>query len=157
MKVCVDLPNFKEGFELVTSTITDGTTTITFKKFGDYNERIEAVNFNPFAYPDNEGQEVIHEGQWFNVWQMPWVLQNDANFPSSGDSAADKYAALKSLIKSGGVNGGQFTITYDSEDSTPTTPQTESYTGKVKLLTKFSPAGKTNEIKGDLEFWESIS
>ena len=142
---------------LVTATLSDGTTTITFKKFGDYTERLDAVNFNPFAYPDNEGQEVIHEGQWFSVWKMPFVLQNDPDWPGSDDSAADKYAALKSLLKSGGVNKGQFTITYDSEDSTPSAPQTESYTGKVKLLTKFSPAGKTNQVKGELEFWESIA
>ena len=141
---------------MATATLTDGTTTITFKKFGDRSERLEATNFNPFAYPDNEGQEVIHEGQWFSVYKLPFVLQNDASWPSSGDSAADKYAALKSLLKSGGVNEGQFTITFDSEDSTPSTPQTESYTGKIKLLTKFSPAGITVEIKGELEFWESI-
>ena len=142
---------------MVTATLTDGTTTITFKKFGDRSERLEAANFNPFAYPDNEGQEVIHEGQWFTVYTLPYVLQNDASWPGAGDSAADKYAALKTFIKSGGVNEGQFTVTFDSEDSTPSAPQTESYTGKVKLLNKRSPAGITTEIKGDLEFWESIN
>lgn len=142
---------------MVTATLTDGTTTITFKKFGDRSERLEAINFTPFAYPDNEGQEVLFEGQWFRVFQLPYVLQNDPGWPSSDDSASDKYAALISFVKSGGVNDNQFTVTFDSEDSTPSAPLTESYTGKVKLITKNSPAGITNEIKGNMEFWESIA
>ncbi len=142
---------------MVTATLKDSTptTTITFYGFKVVARRLEAVNFTPVSYPDDEGTEVIHLLQWVRVFTVTWQLINDATWPSSGDSAADKRADLESFIKSGGDSEGIFTLTFDSEDSTPASPQVESYNGRVKLLTIRSIAGdNTVVIEGELEFWE---
>ena len=142
---------------MVTATLSDGTTTITFHNFREVNRRLEAENFVRFAYPDNEGAEVIFEGQWFRVFRFRFQLKNDASFPTSGDSAADKRADLETLLLNGGVNEWLFTVTFDSEDSTPGSPQTENYDGKVKLCQMVTKGGENSVvIEGDLEFWESI-
>lgn len=138
---------------MVTNLIQDDgpTTTINFQTFEEITEAIVADNFNPIAYP--EGREVVHLLQWFNILTIFFRLADDASFPSSGDSAADKWADLKDLVLGGGDNDGLFTLIFDSEDSTVATPQTESYQGRIKNLQKTSIAGEKKKILGNFEFW----
>ena len=141
-----------------TATLKDtATTTITFDGFQIISRRIEAVNANPISFPENEGTEVIFLGQSRRVFILTkWKLKDDANYPGPGDSAADKRADLENLLFTGGDNEGLFILTFDSEDSVPGSPQTETYTVKYKLLHIRSEAGRITFIEGDLELWESI-
>ncbi|MCK5615219.1 hypothetical protein KAR91_75850 [Candidatus Pacearchaeota archaeon] len=135
-----------------TYTLSDGTTTITFKAFPEINRRTEAVNSNPISYPDNEGYEVIHVGQWRRVFIITWRLQ-DAS-PTAGTAAA-KRDALEDLILSGGVNEGLFTLTFDREDSQEGAPVLATYDGKVVLNQQRMLGGDhVSEIEGEFEFWE---
>lgn len=143
---------------MVTCTLKDNspTTTITFKTFKDITRKIVSEAFTPFAYPDNEGTEIIFEGMWFRIFTILFVLADDPDFPSSGDSAADKRADLENLILGGGDNEWKFRLTFDSEDSTVGVPQTEYYDGYVKNLTITSVSGEDiKTIEGEFEFWES--
>lgn len=141
---------------MVTNKIEDDgpTTTINFQTFEEITESIVAENFNPLAYP--EGREVVHLLQWFHTFTIYFRLRDDATFPSSGDSAADKWAILKELFIGGGDNAGLFTLTFDSEDSTVATPQTESYEGRIRNCRKTTEAGIKQKIDGNFEFWVEL-
>lgn len=142
----------------ITATLSDDgpTTTITFDAFTRIPLELNAKNFHPIAFPENEGREVIFVGQWERVWKIDWELKDDATWPSSGDSAADKRKALVDLLLTGGDDEWLFTLTFNSEDSREGSPVTEVYTGKVKRLSVPSKAGdNVAVIKGNFEFWES--
>lgn len=143
---------------MVTATLSDDgpTTTITFDGFTAVPWRLDAKGFTPIALPDNEGQLVIFVGQWLEFWKIKFYFANDASWPASGESAADKRKALRTFLKSGGDSEWFFTLTFDSEDSTPSTPVTEVYTGFVKNVSFTGIAGdETAVLKGQFEFWGS--
>ena len=142
-----------------TYTLKDQTpsTTIAFDSFSEINERYDAKYFKALAIPDNGPTVIIILQAWVHRIKMTFQLVDDDTYPSSGDSAADKWANLVSLLKSGGDSAGFFTLTFDSEDSTEATPQLESYNGSVKNLEKLSIAGThTVKIDGSFEFYEGI-
>lgn len=145
---------------MVTATLADlASTTITFNNFKEITRRSTAEDFTPFSFPydDTEGRqsEVIFIGSWFRVFIPIFILKDDANWPASGKSAADKRADLENLLFNGGDNEWQYTLTFDSEDSTPGSPQTEIIAGKVKNLAIRSISGdNTSHIEGSFEFWE---
>jgi hypothetical protein len=143
---------------MVTATLTDDgpTTTITFDGFTVISLRVGAKGFNPIALPYPDGRLVVFVGQWERVWKIKFYLKNDAGWPGSGDSAADKRKELVTFLMTGGDSEWFYTLTFDSEDSTPGTPVTEIYTGFVKNLMIRSVAGdNVVKIEGDFEFWES--
>ncbi len=142
---------------MVTATLKDSTptTTIVFDGFRIVSTRREATNFDPFSYPENEGIEIVFEGQFVRVWTITFVLKDDATYPASGDSAADKRVALENFYFTGGDNEWLFILTLDAEDSIPGSSQTEVYTGKIKLFTTRSVGGdNVATIEGEFEFWE---
>lgn len=144
----------------ITATLSDDgpTTTITFDGFELTPFQLNAKTFVPIAYPENEGQDVIFVGQWEEFWIISFYFANDASWPGSGDSAADKRKALVSFLKSGGDAEWLFTLTFNSEDSTEATPVTEVHTGKVKNLRFGGKAGdETAVLRGEFEFWTSDS
>jgi len=143
---------------MVTCTLKDSgpTTTITFKSFTHIERKVDGRYFSGFAYPENEGSEVIFEGAYFRVFTIRFVLADDNTWPSSGKSASDKRADFENLLFTGGDNAWKFRITFDSEDSTVGTPQTEYYDGYIKTYNIPSVSGKAiKRIKGSFTFWES--
>lgn len=143
---------------MVTATLADDgpTTTITFDSFEAIPWRMDAKNFHPIALPENEGQLVIFVGQWLEFWKIRFQFQDDATWPASGDSAADKRRAFRTFLKTGGDSEWLFTLTFDSEDSTPGSPVTEVHTGFVKNVSFSGIAGdEVAVLKGDFEFWGS--
>lgn len=130
------------------------TTTITFDSFPEIAHRLEAVNFQPEAYPEDEGVEVLSLVQHLEVYTFDFQIKDDSSYPSSGDSCSTKYLNLRNLIKTGGDNEELFSVTFDREDSTQAFPLTLTYRGKIKQLKKRSVAGKhVNFIDGSFEFW----
>lgn len=130
------------------------TTTITFDSFPEIAHRLEAINFQPEAYPEDEGVEVLSQKQHVEVYTFDFQIKDDSSYPSSGDSCSTKYQNLRDLVKAGGDNEELFSVTFDREDSTQAAPVELTYTGKVKLLKKRSVAGKhRNYIDGSFEFW----
>ena len=139
---------------MVTAKLEDSgpTTTINFKAFTEFDYSLTAENFVPFAYPENEGSEVIFEQQWFEVYKFRFKLEQDNTYPTSGDSAADNWDDLVDFVKDGGDNESLMELTYNVEDSEQT--QTKTLTGKVKYIKKTSTGGEhLTEIEGELEFW----
>jgi len=131
------------------------TTTITFASFEEITDRIDDKNFVIAGMPENEPSLIVPLLSWIQMLKIKFQLKNDATFPTSGESAADKYANLKTLIRTGGDSKGLLTLTFDSEDSTEGTPQLESYNGSVKNLQKRSIAGEhVTKIDGSFEFYE---
>ena len=144
---------------MVTATLKDETptTTITFDGFHAHNRTLDAKNFSVLPMPEGDPQLVIHILQYMDFIHIDWELKNDSTGPSSGDSAADKVAELIDFILSGGDSEGFFTLTFDSEDSTPAAPQTETYTGRIRKLFVPSSAGvNVAFIKGNFTFYLSI-
>lgn len=131
------------------------TTTITFASFKEITDRYDDKYFTVIALPDNETPIIVTLLGWEHMVKIKFQLVNDEAFPGSGKSAADKWADLVTLVKSGGDSEGLLTLTFDSEDSTPSSPQTESYTGAVKNLSKRTEAGEhVTKIDGQFEFYE---
>jgi hypothetical protein len=142
---------------VVTCTLKDSTptTTITFETFEEIERKIIAEGFFKTALPENGGTLIVFLGQYSRMFTIQFVLKDDDTWPSSGDSAADKRADLENLILTGGDNLWQFRLTFDSEDSTSGSPQTEYYDGYVKNLNIRSVSGEhVKTIEGDFEFWE---
>jgi len=143
---------------LVTCTLKDSgpTTTITFRSFKDIERKVDARYFSAFAYPENEGSEIIFEGAYMRVFTIRFVLADDVTWPTSGKSASDKRADFEALLFGGGDNLWKFRLTFDSEDSTVGVPQTEYYDGYIKGYSIRSISGKDiKTIKGSFNFWES--
>lgn len=83
------------------------------------------------------------------------MLEDDTSWPSSGESATDKYFDLMDMIMSGGDNDGLFTVTWETPDSTIAAPQTESINGKVKIDdSRWLPGEHHSRIEGKFELWE---
>ena len=140
---------------MVTAKLEDSgpTTTINFKSFTEHDYSLTAENFVPFAYPENEGAEVIFEQQWFEVYKFHFEIEQDVGYPGSGDSAATKFDALTDFVKDGGDNESLMELTYNVEDSA-VSPATKTLTGKVKYVKKHSMGGDhITKIDGELEFW----
>lgn len=141
----------------VTNKLEDSgpTNTFIFDALTKIDDRIKAENFNPFAYPENEGTEIIHELQWFRILTVEIQFKNDPTWPASGDSAADKRIAFQNAILSGGDNEGLWELTYNTEDSDPDgTEQTETLTGKVNFLHRLFKGGEhVAKVDMDFEFW----
>lgn len=143
---------------MVTAKLEDDgpTTTINFDGFKAHNRTLDAKNFIAMPMPDGDPQLVIHLLQYMDFIHIDWEMKNDSTWPSSGDSAADKVADLVDFILSGGDSEGLFTLTFDSEDSTPSSSQTESYTGRIKKYFCPSTAGvNVVIIKGNFQFYRS--
>lgn len=141
---------------MTTFTLKDltPTKTFTFDALIDYTYHLDNRKLTPIGYPDNEGQEVITLGMWFESYKFFFQLKDDSNWPSSGESAADKWEDLRTWIKTGGDNEGIFTITFPREDSKSGTPVSYTFDGAVKHLHKKSTGGEDIvTIDGDFEFY----
>ena len=143
---------------MVICTLKDSgpTTTITFKSFTKIERKGDFRFWKAFAYPENEGTEIIFEGAYIRFFSIRFTLANDDTYPSSGKSASDKRADLENLLFTGGDNAWKFRLTFDSEDSTSGSPQTEYYDGYIKNWNIPSISGKDiKTIKGSFDLWES--
>ncbi len=142
---------------MTTLTLKDSTptTTITFDSFTVIDDRYDDKSFVVIGIPDNDPAIIVTLLSWVHMIKIKFQLKNDAGWPGSGESAADKWANLVTMLRSGGDNDGQYTITFDREDSTVATPVTESYEGSVRNVAKRVVAGEhVVKIDGNFEFYE---
>lgn len=108
----------------------------------------------PISYPENEGQEIVTLGMWFESYKFFFLLIHDSTWPGSGESCSDKWEDFRTWIKSGGDNDGIFTVTFNREDSTSGIPTVYVFDGAVKHLHKKSIGGEhVVSIEGDFEFY----
>ena len=144
------------GDNMPTNTLSDtGTTTITFDSFTEITDRLDAKSFIVIGLPDDETTIIVQLLSWVRLFIVKFQLINDSDFPGVGDSAADKYADLVDLIKTGGDSEGLLTLKFDREDSTPGDPVISTFYGCVKNVKKRFVAGaNTVKIDGSFEFYE---
>lgn len=122
------------------------TTTITFDAFTTIAEKIITQDLAIFAYPDNEGVEVIYFGSCYSHFTIEFEFNDEP-----GKTAYEKWEEFRQLVKQGGDNEWVFTLTFTKPDQSGT----ESWTGKVIGIDQDAVGGdNVAQIEGSFEFAE---
>lgn len=133
---------------MVTYTLKDSgpTTTITFDAFTIIGLKVISQDQQVFAYPENEGVEVIFLGQNYKHFSFSFEFKD-----GGGKTAYEKLEELVDLIITGGDNEWLFIITFTKPDESGT----ESHTGRVRNLDAQLVGGEhVALVEGEFEFIE---